>query len=104
MSWAVQEFECLELGDERRTQRLIKLVDDLSAQPTGSIPLACWGWARTKAAYQLLDHPAVEWQEILEVHTARRWSGWPVRRGCCAFRTRPKRISPPKRGSPGWGR
>ena len=41
MSWAVQEFECLELGDARRTQRLIKLVDDLSAQPTGSIPLAC---------------------------------------------------------------
>ena len=44
MSWAAQEFEGLELGDARRTQRLIKLVDDLSAQPTGSIPLACGGW------------------------------------------------------------
>ncbi|NMQ07918.1 hypothetical protein E4Q08_23130, partial [Candidatus Accumulibacter phosphatis] len=30
-------------GDARRTRRLIKLVDDLSAQPTGSIPVACGG-------------------------------------------------------------
>ena len=39
MSWAREEFKDLELGDARRTQRVIKLVDDLSAQPTGSIPL-----------------------------------------------------------------
>jgi hypothetical protein len=60
---------------------LIKLVDDLSAQPTGSIPLACGGWAETKAAYRLLDNPAVEWREILEVHTTRtveRMAGQPV--------------------------
>jgi Transposase DNA-binding/Transposase Tn5 dimerisation domain len=71
MNWARQEFEGLELGDARRTQRLIKRVEDLSAQPTGSIPLACEGWAETKAAYRLLDNPAVEWQEILEIHTQR---------------------------------
>ncbi|MFO1422600.1 MAG: IS4 family transposase [Candidatus Competibacteraceae bacterium] len=81
MSWVAQEFEGLELGDARRTQRLIKLVDDLSAQPTGSIPLACGGWPETKAAYRLLDNPAVEWREILEVHTTRtveRMQGQPV--------------------------
>lgn len=81
MSWAAQEFKDLELGDARRTQRLIKLVDDLSAQPTGSIPLACGGWPETKAAYRLLDNPAVEWREILEVHTQRtveRMQGQPV--------------------------
>ncbi len=71
MSWAQAEFHDLELGDARRTHRLIKLVDDLSAQPTGSIPLACGGWPETKAAYRLLDNPAVEWREILDVHTAR---------------------------------
>ena len=60
----------MELGDARRTERLIKLMDDLSGQPTGSIPLACGGWPETKAAYRLLDNPAVEWREILEVHTA----------------------------------
>jgi hypothetical protein len=69
------------LGDARRRQRLIKLVDDLSAQPTGSIPLACGGWPETKAAYRLLDNPAVEWREILAVHTQRtveRLQGQPV--------------------------
>jgi hypothetical protein len=39
---------------------LIKLVEDLSARPTGSIPVASGGWAKTKAAYRLLDNPAVE--------------------------------------------
>ena len=60
---------------------MIKLVDDLSARPTGSIPLACTGWAETKAAYRLLDNPATEWREILEVHTTRtveRMVGQPV--------------------------
>lgn len=71
MNWAQQEFETLDLGDVRRTRRLIKLVDDLSAQPTGSIPLACGGWAETKAAYRLLDNPALDWREILTVHTNR---------------------------------
>ncbi len=61
----------LELGDARRTRRLIKLVEDLSARPTGSIPVASGGWAETKAAYRLLDNPALEWREMLEVHTAR---------------------------------
>ena len=71
MSWAQQEFETLDLGDARRTLRLIKLVDDLSAQPTGRIPLACGGWPETKAAYRLLDNPALDWRAILEVHTER---------------------------------
>ncbi len=81
MSWAQAEFHDLELGDARQTHRLIKLVDDLSAQPTGSIPLACGGWPETKAAYRLLDNPAVEWREILDVHTQRtveRMAGQPV--------------------------
>ena len=61
----------VELGDARRTRRLIKRVDALSAPPTGSIPLACGGWSETQAAYRLLDNPAVEWREILDVHTRR---------------------------------
>ena len=59
------------MGDARRRRRLIRLVEDLSAQPTGSIPLASGGWAETKAAYRLLDNPALEWRELLEVHTRR---------------------------------
>jgi hypothetical protein len=57
------------------------LVEDLSAQPLGSIPAASGGWAETKAAYRLLDNPALEWRDLLEVHTQRtreRRIGHPV--------------------------
>lgn len=70
-----------ELGDARRTRRPIKLVEALAAAPTGSIPLASGGWAETKAAYRLLDNEALDWRELLEVHTRRtvgRMQGQPV--------------------------
>ena len=31
--------------------------------------MASGGWAETKAAYRLLNNPALEWREMLEVHT-----------------------------------
>jgi len=80
MSWAQAEFHDLELGDARRTQRLIKLVDDLSARPTGSIPQACGGWAETQAAYRLLAHEAVTGEQVLAPH----WD-WSME-GCAASR------------------
>lgn len=69
------------MGDARRTRRLIKLVEALAAAATGSIPLASGGWAETKAAYRLLDNEALDWREMLEVHTRRtveRMRGQPV--------------------------
>jgi hypothetical protein len=57
------------------------LVEDLSAQPQGSIALASGGWAETKAAYRLLANAALDWRELLEVHTQRtveRVHGQPV--------------------------
>jgi len=69
MGWAEQEFSGLDLGDKRRDKRLIKLVDDLSAQPALSIPQACGGWPESKAAYRLLGNPALEWRTLLDVHT-----------------------------------
>jgi hypothetical protein len=63
---------------------LIQLVEALAAQPTASIPVASGGWAETQAAYRLLENPALEWREILEVHTARtvqRLQGQPVALG-----------------------
>jgi hypothetical protein len=81
MSWAAEELAGLELGDERRHRRLMKLMEDLAAQPTASIPLASGGWAETKAAYRVLDNPALAWRDLLEVHTLRtgeRLQGHPV--------------------------
>ena len=70
MSWVAQDGG-IELGDARRTRRLIKLVEDLSTRPTGSIPLTSGDWAETKVAYRLLDTEALDWRELLEVHTER---------------------------------
>ena len=61
----------VELGDARRTKRLIRLMEGLWAHPSGRIPVASGGFAQTKAAYRLLENPALEWREILEVHTQR---------------------------------
>jgi len=71
----------LELGDARRTRRLSRLVEELSAHPLGSLPVASGGWAETQAAYRLLANPALEWREGLEVHTPQtreRMAGQPV--------------------------
>ncbi len=61
----------VELGDARRTKRLIRLMEGLWAHPSGHIPVASGGFAQTKAAYRLLENPVLEWREILEVHTQR---------------------------------
>jgi hypothetical protein len=41
--WAEQEFGQCELGDPRRTRRLVKIVGDQSAQPSGSYSQASGG-------------------------------------------------------------
>lgn len=64
----MEEFSGSALGDARLTKRLIRLVDDLSAEPTKSIPLAGGGLAETKAADRLLDHAAVDWRALLAAH------------------------------------
>lgn len=69
MGWASTEFETIDLGDERRNKRAIRLVERLSAQPTASVPQACGDWADTMAAYRFFDNEAVDWRAILGAHT-----------------------------------
>ena len=81
MSWAEEELGAAKLGDERRSRRLVRLVERLAEQPSVSIPAACSGAAETKAAYRLLSHDAVGWSDILAPHLAsslRRMSAEPV--------------------------
>src|SRR6185295_15508543 len=53
--WAEEELGRAQLGDARRTRRLVQVATSLGAQPTASIPTACGSWAATKAAYRLFD-------------------------------------------------
>lgn len=68
MSWAEQELGGANLGDVRRSRRLVRLVDRLAQQPSLSIPAACSAAAEIKAAYRLLSHDAVGCDDILHPH------------------------------------
>ena len=81
MGWAEEELGAADLGDARRSRRLVQLVERLAEQPSVSIPAACSGAAETKAAYRLLSHDAVGWSAILAPHLAnslRRMAAEPV--------------------------
>jgi len=67
-SWAVTEFTDAELGDARRTQRLVELATILAQRPGASLPEACGDRALLKAAYRFFDNAAIDPQAILESH------------------------------------
>jgi hypothetical protein len=69
--WAQQEFALAELGDQRRTQRLVKIGQALAAAPGGTLPQAFPDWAELKAAYRLLDRPEASFERIVAPHLER---------------------------------
>ena len=68
VSWAATELAGADLGDARLNRRLVRVAEQLGAQPGASIPVACGGWAETQAAYRLLAHDNVEWESVLAPH------------------------------------
>jgi Transposase DNA-binding/Transposase Tn5 dimerisation domain len=69
--WAREEFASVDLGDKRRTARLIRLCGRLAEMPESSINQACGDWAETKAAYRFFGNDHVEVQNILAAHRAK---------------------------------
>jgi hypothetical protein len=51
-TWAEDEFGDADLGDVRRTARLVQLATMLGAQPNASLPAASDDPAALKAAYR----------------------------------------------------
>jgi hypothetical protein len=70
-NWSEEEFEGIDLGDERLNKRIIKLADRLEKQPEGYINQACEDWADAKAAYRFFDNEKVKEEEIIRVHQNR---------------------------------
>ncbi len=66
--WAEFEFGEAELGDSRRTARLMQLATVLGDQPPASLPAACADPATLKAAYRFFDNDAVPPEAILVSH------------------------------------
>jgi hypothetical protein len=67
-NWAVSEFAEAELGDGRRTTRLVELAHVLAQHPTAALPEACGDGAMLKAAYRFFDNDAIEPQDVLLSH------------------------------------
>lgn len=67
-TWAQAEFGNAELGDARRTWRLVQLAETLGSNPSASLPEATGDWAALKASYRFFDNDHVEESDILHSH------------------------------------
>lgn len=80
-TWAENEFGDADLGDVRRTARLVQLASVLGAQPSASLPEATDDPATLKAAYRFFDNDYVRAEAMLESHvqsTSRRMQAVPL--------------------------
>lgn len=66
--WAAKELASIDLGDARRNQRLIRIVEDLAAQPDSSVPQASGNAAATKATYNFWKSPYFQASDIRAAH------------------------------------
>ena len=66
--WAEEEFGAADLGDARRTARLVQLAAALGAQPHASLPQATHTSALRKAAYRFFGSQYVASETILASH------------------------------------
>lgn len=81
MSWVDDEFEQLNLGDQRLNHRTKRVVEALEAAPQVSLPRALGGWSEVKGAYRLFANAEVTPEELLSPHIAmthKRMAGQPV--------------------------
>ena len=69
-TWAEEEFGEAELGDVRRTARLVQLASVLGAQPHASLPQAADDPATLKAAYRFFDNDYICAEAMLASHVA----------------------------------
>jgi hypothetical protein len=67
-NWAVHEFADADLGDERRTTRLVELAAALGQHPTAALPEACGTGSMLKAAYRFFHNDGIAPQDILHSH------------------------------------
>jgi hypothetical protein len=62
------EFALARLGDQRRTQRLVKIATRLAQSPGGTLPQAMPQWGELKAAYRFFSQPRNSYEQILRPH------------------------------------
>ena len=63
-----RNFAALDLGDPRRTKRLVKSVDSMCRRPGGTLPTKLNQPAELRAFYRLMDRPEVTHEALLQSH------------------------------------
>jgi hypothetical protein len=66
--WAQFHFGAADLGDRRRSARLVDFAAAMAADPAGSIPRITESWADCKAAYRLFDRPEATFDAVCQHH------------------------------------
>lgn len=66
--WAQAEFSAAELGDKRRSARLVGLAQRLSERPEMSLPQALGHTGALKAAYRFFDNAEIAHESVLAPH------------------------------------
>lgn len=67
-AWAESQFAAAELGDVRRTKRLVRLAATIAGNSSGSIPQQTGCSAAMKAAYRLFDTDEVTHAAVCQPH------------------------------------
>lgn len=67
-TWAQEQFSNCQLGDKRRTRRLIRLAEQVVSHPSGGLPEQTETWSDLKAAYRLFDCAKVTFEAVAESH------------------------------------
>lgn len=75
-AWAKQQFGECDLGDVRRTNRLVRVATQAAARPDGSTPDQTESWGDCKAVYRLMACDDVSHANIIGPHCAQ------TRRSC----------------------
>ena len=66
--WAREQFGDCDLGDRRRTERLVTVAEQVARHPSGSFPEQALRWGDLKAVYRLFDADDVTFEAVLHPH------------------------------------
>lgn len=66
--WAEKQFGTCDLGDRRRTRRLVRYAGQAAADPDSSTPKQTESWDDCKATYRLIDCDEVTFEAITAPH------------------------------------
>lgn len=66
--WAIQQWQSVELGDQRLNRRAVAVGRQMALQPAASLAQQMGTRAALKGAYALLNHPGVAMEQLLAPH------------------------------------